>query len=242
MATERHPTATTLPSFPDDHTVAGSAHLINLRYLADEATCVKSLSAIAAQSTIVGRNIHKTAASLVAHVRVLNAEQSGLDAFLQKYDLSSQEGIMLMCIAEALLRIPDKDTADRLIADKLSMADWSTHLGTSESLFVNASTWGLMLTGRMLSLDDQTRSNPSSMLRKLVSRAGEPVVRSAMRSAMRIMGHQFVMGRTIGDALKRARKERHPGWLRLSRRRGQDRGGGICARGQYRSDDGGRGG
>ncbi|MEJ2275152.1 MAG: bifunctional proline dehydrogenase/L-glutamate gamma-semialdehyde dehydrogenase PutA [Woeseiaceae bacterium] len=152
------------------------------------------------------RKITETAAQLVRAVRKNAKNESGIEAFLQKYDLSSDEGVLLMCIAEALLRIPDADTADKLIADKITAAKWQDHIGTSDSLFVNASTWGLMLTGRILTLDDIAIGNPTRMLGKLVSSAGEPVVRAAMRQAMKIMGHQFVMGRTIGEALKRATK------------------------------------
>ena len=109
-----------------------------------------------------------------------------------------------MCIAEALLRIPDADTADRLIADKITSARWRDHLGESDSMFVNASTWGLMLTGQILTLGTGAKRNPAQAMQRLVGRAGEPVVRTAMRQAMRIMGHQFVMGRTITEALKRS--------------------------------------
>jgi RHH-type proline utilization regulon transcriptional repressor/proline dehydrogenase/delta 1-pyrroline-5-carboxylate dehydrogenase len=112
-----------------------------------------------------------------------------------------------MCIAEALLRIPDANTADKLIADKITSAKWKDHIGVSDSLFVNASTWGLMLTGQLLSLDEVGIRNPAQALGKLASRAGEPVVRTAMRQAMRIMGHQFVMGRTIDEALARSVKK-----------------------------------
>ncbi len=125
--------------------------------------------------------IQGTAATLVRAVRKHDANDGGLDAFLQQYDLSSEEGVLLMCIAEALLRIPDADTADRLIADKITAANWEDHLGESDSLFVNASTWGLMLTGRLLKLDDDARGNPAKYLGKLASRTGEPVVRTAMR-------------------------------------------------------------
>ena len=104
------------------------------------------------------------------------------------------------------MRIPDADTADRLIDDKITSANWKEFLGVSDSVFVNASTWGLMLTGRILSLDEMSGRNPAQLMGKLVSRAGEPVVRTAMRQAMKIMGHQFVMGRTIGEALKRSLK------------------------------------
>jgi RHH-type proline utilization regulon transcriptional repressor/proline dehydrogenase/delta 1-pyrroline-5-carboxylate dehydrogenase len=142
--------------------------------------------------------------TLVSAVRQNAANEGGIDAFLQQYDLSSEEGVLLMCIAEALLRIPDAATADRLIADKITSANWEDHLGESDSLFVNASTWGLMLTGRLLRLDDAAKGNPARYLGKLAGRTGEPVVRAAMRQAMRIMGFQFVMGRTIGEALNRA--------------------------------------
>ncbi len=216
MATAGNTINTTPPasrqSFSNDAAARGSTDEFGADYLADEAGIVNELLGIAAESAVERDNVQRTAVSLVEHVRKLNEDRSGLDAFLQKYDLSSQEGIMLMCIAEALLRIPDADTADQLIADKLSMADWSEHVGTSDSMFVNASTWGLMLTGKMLKLDPQARQNPSQMLRRLVSRAGEPVVRSAMRSAMKIMGHQYVMGRDIKAALKRSRKGDNAGY------------------------------
>ena len=106
-----------------------------------------------------------------------------------------------MCLAEALLRIPDDETADRLIADKLRAGNWESHLGDSQSLFVNASTWGLMLTGRIVRLDPDDVAQPAGAMGRVVGRIGEPVVRTAMRQAMRIMGHQFVMGRTIKEAL-----------------------------------------
>ena len=169
-------------------------------YLADEQGLLSELADIADAGESVRARIQETAASLVRAVRKNAATEGGIDAFLQQYDLSSEEGVLLMCIAEALLRIPDADTADRLIADKISTANWQDHIGESDSLFVNASTWGLMLTGQLLSLDEAARSNPGKYLGKLVSRAGEPVVRTAMRQAMRIMGHQFVMGRNIGEA------------------------------------------
>ncbi|MCZ6559919.1 MAG: bifunctional proline dehydrogenase/L-glutamate gamma-semialdehyde dehydrogenase PutA, partial [Gammaproteobacteria bacterium] len=119
-------------------------------------------------------------------------------------DLSSQEGVVLMCLAEALLRIPDAETADRLIADKISAGNWKDHLGTSDSVFVNASTWGLMLTGHIIKPDHEAMENPAGYLARIAGRLGEPVVRTAMRQAMRIMGHQFVMGRHIRAALKRS--------------------------------------
>ncbi len=183
-----------------------SISYINENYLADEQALVRRLAEAADAGEATRGKIMETAAQLVRAVRKNAENDSGIEAFLQKYDLSSDEGVLLMCIAEALLRIPDSDTADRLIADKITAAKWQDHIGTSDSLFVNASTWGLMLTGRILTLDDIATGNPTRMLGKLVSGAGEPVVRAAMRQAMKIMGHQFVMGRTIGEALRRATK------------------------------------
>jgi RHH-type proline utilization regulon transcriptional repressor/proline dehydrogenase/delta 1-pyrroline-5-carboxylate dehydrogenase len=181
-------------------------------YLADEEALVKELSAAADPGHSAREKIVHTAAQLVRAVRRNKSKEAGIEAFLQQYDLSSEEGVLLMCIAEALLRIPDADTADRLIADKITSARWKDHIGTSDSLFVNASTWGLMLTGQLLQVDSKSKKSPAEMLAKLASRAGEPVVRTAMRQAMRIMGHQFVMGRTIDEALARSVKKRNAGY------------------------------
>jgi RHH-type proline utilization regulon transcriptional repressor/proline dehydrogenase/delta 1-pyrroline-5-carboxylate dehydrogenase len=180
---------------------------LNDLYLADEEALVRELAQAADPGDSARENIQDTAAQLVRAVRRHKAKEGGIDAFLQQYDLSSDEGVLLMCIAEALLRIPDSDTADRLIADKVTSAQWKDHVGVSDSLFVNASTWGLMLTGQLLSIDEGAIRNPAQALGKLASRAGEPVVRTAMRQAMRIMGHQFVMGRTIDEALARSTKQ-----------------------------------
>ena len=190
----------------------GRVPYVNDLYLADEQSLVRELVAAADSGMSMRERIQDTAKQLVNAVRKAKANEGGLDAFLQQYDLSSEEGVLLMCIAEALLRIPDSDTADRLIADKLTSARWKDHLGTSDSLFVNASTWGLMLTGSLLKLDETTRDNPMHLLGKLANRAGEPVVRTAMRQAMRIMGHQFVMGRTIEEALQRSVRKDNLGY------------------------------
>jgi RHH-type proline utilization regulon transcriptional repressor/proline dehydrogenase/delta 1-pyrroline-5-carboxylate dehydrogenase len=147
------------------------------------------------------------AMGLVEGARARRAERPFLDAFLQEFGLSNQEGIALMCIAEALLRIPDDVTADRLIAEKLSTGDWSSHAGRSESLFVNASTWGLMLTGGILDLDPAIKTDADGWMRKLTRKAGEPLVRLAVRRAMRIIGGEFVVGRTIEEALARSARE-----------------------------------
>jgi len=180
---------------------------LNDLYLGDEQALVRALASAADPGGAASEKIHATAAQLVHSVRKNTVKEGGIEAFLQQYDLSSEEGILLMCIAEALLRIPDADTADRLIADKVTSAQWQDHLGESESMFVNASTWGLMLTGQLLTLGTGAKRNPAQAMQRLVGRAGEPFVRTAMRQAMRIMGHQFVMGRTIGEALKRSVKK-----------------------------------
>jgi RHH-type proline utilization regulon transcriptional repressor/proline dehydrogenase/delta 1-pyrroline-5-carboxylate dehydrogenase len=189
---------------PDDSGAGSTVESINRLYLADEAEVVREMLELARVSDKQKMRIRETAEQLVAAVRRNRGRKGGLDAFMTQYDLSSQEGVVLMCLAEALLRIPDSDTADKLIADKLLAGNWREHMGTSDSVFVNASTWGLMLTGRMIQLDQETMQHPGRFMRKLVARAGEPVIRGAMRQAMKIMGHQFVMGRTIAEAMKRS--------------------------------------
>src|SRR5271156_868542 len=144
---------------------------------------------------------------LVEGARARRDERPFLDAFLQEFGLSNQEGIALMCIAEALLRIPDDVTADRLIAEQLANGDWSAHAGRSESLFVNASTWGLMLTGGVLDLDPSIKADAAGWMRKMARKAGEPLVRLAVRRAMKIIGGEFVVGRSIEEALERSARE-----------------------------------
>ena len=149
--------------------------------------------------------------SLVAGVRANRRRFGGVDKFLQEYGLTTDEGVALMCLAEALLRIPDAHTADLLIEDKIGGADWESHIGKGDGPFVNASTWALMLTGRVMHLDGGFEQ-PGNFLGRLVKRAGEPVIRAAMRHAMRIMGQQFVMGRTITEALHRAKDQEAQGY------------------------------
>ena len=174
---------------------------INELYLGDEEAIVRRLADVARLAPERRERVQQRAAQLVETVRRTRVTASGVEAFLQQYNLASREGVILMCLAEALLRIPDAGTADRLIADKIPDGAWAEHLGDSDSLFVNASTWGLMLTGRIVGLD---AADGHRWYERLVGRLGEPVVRAALRQAMRIMGHQFVMGRSIGEALDRA--------------------------------------
>ncbi|RUL73690.1 bifunctional proline dehydrogenase/L-glutamate gamma-semialdehyde dehydrogenase PutA [Dyella choica] len=179
---------------------------ITAAWLRDETEAVNDLLAQATLPPTEREKVIDLAADLVSRVRLRAKDQSAVESFMRQYDLSSEEGVLLMCVAEALLRIPDKATADKLIRDKLGDANWKKHLGQSESLFVNASTWGLMLTGKLVNLAEETRHDFTGALRRLVGRAGEPAIRLAVRQAMRIMGHQFVMGRTIDEALDRCSK------------------------------------
>lgn len=173
-------------------------------YLADESVCVNGILLEAALDEAVRQRAHRRAYQLVETVRRRQHQESSLDAFLHEYDLSSQEGVMLMCLAEALLRIPDGDTADRLIQDKLSKGVWDKHLGHSHSLLVNASTWGLMLTGRLVKWSADHPQDLGEALGRLAARLGEPMVRLALKQAMGILGEQFVMGRSIDEALSRS--------------------------------------
>lgn len=182
---------------------------VNRHYHCDEEALVGSLLERARLDPAATTRVNDLAGWLVHEVRDRKEEQGVLEAFMQEYDLSSEEGVVLMCLAEALLRIPDDDTAEKLIADKLGDANWESHLGKSNSILVNASTWGLMLTGRLVKVSQKTNRSIGDAMRRLVNRSGEPVVRSAIRQAMRIMGYQYVMGRDIKEAMERARKRKN---------------------------------
>ena len=190
-----------LPAAPDPLRAA-----ITAAWVRDETEHVHELLAAARQPDPDRAAIQATAADLVRRVRARAQDQGAIEAFMRQYDLGSEEGVLLMCVAEALLRIPDQDTADKLIRDKLGDADWKRHMGQSDSVLVNASTWGLMLTGTLVNLNDDTKRDVHNAFKRLIGRVGEPVIRLAVRQAMRIMGHQFVMGRTIDEALSRSRK------------------------------------
>ncbi|WP_447584818.1 bifunctional proline dehydrogenase/L-glutamate gamma-semialdehyde dehydrogenase PutA [Pseudoxanthomonas mexicana] len=179
---------------------------ITAAWLRDETEHVRELLEQARLPAAEQAQAQKLAVDLVKRVRARAQDQGAIEAFMRQYDLGSEEGVLLMCVAEALLRIPDQNTADKLIRDKLGDADWEKHLGQSDSVLVNASTWGLMLTGKLVNLNDLTRADVPGAFKRLVGRVGEPVIRLAVRQAMRIMGHQFVMGRTIDEALARSRK------------------------------------
>lgn len=175
---------------------------ITAAYRLEEADALAPLIEAATLPATTRAAIADTARTLVTTLRA-NHRGTGVEGLVQEYALSSQEGVALMCLAEALLRIPDAATRDALIRDKISGGDWNAHLGGDKSLFVNAATWGLVVTGKLVgSVDDR---GLGAALARLVARAGEPVIRRAVDLAMRMMGEQFVTGETIKEALKRAK-------------------------------------
>jgi RHH-type proline utilization regulon transcriptional repressor/proline dehydrogenase/delta 1-pyrroline-5-carboxylate dehydrogenase len=156
------------------------------------------------------KQAQQLAYKLVSSVRVERTRASGVDALMHEFSLSSEEGVALMCLAEALLRIPDNATADRLIADKISKGDWRKHLGESPSLFVNAATWGLLITGKLVSTSSE--NGLGSALTKLISKGGEPLIRKGVDLAMRMLGNQFVTGQTIDEAIKNGQSNEARGY------------------------------
>jgi len=174
----------------------------------DEATSIARLAEAAALSGKDRARIVARAAKLVTEIRT-SASPGLMESFLSEYGLNTEEGVALMCLAEALLRVPDADTMDALIEDKIAPSDWGTHLGRSSSSLVNASTWGLMLTGKVLT-DEQP--GVAGQLRSMVKRLGEPVIRTATARAMKEMGRQFVLGETIQDAMTRAEGQQAKGY------------------------------
>jgi RHH-type proline utilization regulon transcriptional repressor/proline dehydrogenase/delta 1-pyrroline-5-carboxylate dehydrogenase len=186
--------------------------IISAMYCVDESSLLEQLISLAAPSPSLLKQTTQTCTDLVKAVRARDDAIHMIDALLLEYSLDTREGVLLMCLAEALMRIPDSATADALIKDKLTIADWKKHLKQSKSLLVNASTWGLLLTGKVITLDTRIDAEPASIINKLVNRLSEPVVRQAMNQAMKIMGKQFVLGRTITEALTNSRKNREAGF------------------------------
>lgn len=183
---------------------------ITTAYRLDETTVVENLLQIAQwhdpkqQAAVEAR-----ATKMVENMRHQEAAKGGIDRLLNEYDLSSEEGIALMCLAESLLRIPDAKTMDKFIKDKLARGDWKSHLDRENPLFVNAATWGLMLTGKIYRGPENSATKWGKVLNKLVKTSGEGVIRSSLKQAMQIMGRQFVMGETIEEALDRAAEKEH---------------------------------
>ncbi len=185
---------------------------IAAHHLMDETRLVGGLVERAVYSDEERRRIAEVARRLVTEARASHGKHSGIDAFMREYGLSTEEGVILMCLAEALLRIPDADTADRFISEKIAGGQWEKHRGHSDSSLVNASTWGLMLTGRLVKLKGSRGANPWDALKRLVARSGEPVIRQAVRQAVRVLGDQFVLGRSIEEAIGRARDDQAKGY------------------------------
>jgi len=182
---------------------------ITAAYRRPEPECVPPLLDLATLSAEQNRQVEALARRLVARLRA-KTRSSGVEGLIYEYSLSSQEGVALMCLAEALLRIPDAATRDALIRDKLSPGDWRAHVGNSPSLFVNAATWGLVLTGRLVTTTSE--QSLSAALTRLIARSGEPIIRRGVDVAMRLMGEQFVTGRTIEEAIGNSREREARGF------------------------------
>jgi RHH-type proline utilization regulon transcriptional repressor/proline dehydrogenase/delta 1-pyrroline-5-carboxylate dehydrogenase len=182
-------------------------------YRAPEPQCVSSLLDAARLPPAQAEAAHALAFHLAVNLRARGAgtgREGRVQRLLQEFALSSPEGIALMCLAEALLRIPDMATRDALIRDKVSRGNWREHVGQSASLFVNAAAWGLLLTGRLVSTHNET--GLANALTRLIARSGEPIVRRGVDLAMRLMGEQFVAGETIGEALAKGRRREAQGF------------------------------
>ena len=182
---------------------------ITAAYRSPEPQCVPPLVGLATANADEASRIQALARSLVVKLRA-KTRSSVVEGLIHEYALSSQEGVALMCLAEALLRIPDAATRDALIRDKLAPGDWRAHVGHSPSLFVNAATWGLVLTGRLVTTTSE--QSLTAALTRLIARSGEPIIRAGVDVAMRLMGEQFVTGRTIEEALGNAREREAHGF------------------------------
>lgn len=198
------------PEF-NEQSLADLWTLISPLYMVDETQWLEQLLPLATPSESEKQQITDKTTSLIEAIRADKTSIQMIDALLLEYSLDTQEGILLMCLAEALMRIPDSATADALIRDKLSVADWKSHLKNSDSVFVNASTWGLMLTGKVVGLSSNEQS-AGQAVNRLVNKLSEPVIRKAMHQAMKVMGHQFVLGRSIAEAQKNGKSMRDKGF------------------------------
>ncbi len=208
MTTPR-PLDTNIASFPIFENFAPAVRkqdelrqAITAAYRKPEGESVAALLEHATLPEHTRRAIRATASQLIKSLRAKH-RGTGVEGLVHEYSLSSQEGVALMCLAEALLRIPDTATRDALIRDKIADGDWKSHVGGGRSLFVNAATWGLVVTGKLTNTVDGR--SLSAALTRLIARCGEPVIRRGVDMAMRMMGEQFVTGETITEALKRAR-------------------------------------
>jgi RHH-type proline utilization regulon transcriptional repressor/proline dehydrogenase/delta 1-pyrroline-5-carboxylate dehydrogenase len=180
---------------------------VTAAYRRPETECISGLIDLARSAS--PKEVQALAGRLVQSLR--DKQDAGIvDGLIQEFSLSSQEGVALMCLAEALLRIPDRPTRDALIRDKISHGDWKSHMGESRSLVVNAATWGLVLTGKLVSVNSE--QTLSKALTRLIGKGGEPLVRKGVNIAMRMMGEQFVSGQTISSAIANGKKIEEQGF------------------------------
>ncbi len=191
------------------HTQSSLRDAITNAYRLDETQAVQGLAATLNFDEQMHNNISTLARQLISKVRADRSKSSGVDALMHEFSLSSEEGVALMCLAEALLRIPDTETRDRLIKDKLSDGDWKSHVGNSPSMFVNAAAWGLVLTGK---LTQPTEEGLGSALTRLMQKGGAPFIRMGVNHAMKILGKQFVTGQTINEALANGKEREKMGY------------------------------
>ena len=203
------PTAMLAPEYISVSTAELYARISPL-YSVDEQRWLSELLPLAKPSDEERQASADQTRKLVEYVRNDGKAIKMVDSLLLEYSLDTQEGILLMSLAEALIRVPDNYTADALIRDKMSVADWKKHLKNDNGMMVNASTWGLMMTGRVVSIDNGTTA--AGFLDRMTKKMGEPMIRAAMQKAMRIMGHQFVLGETIEDANKNSKVYRDKGY------------------------------
>ena len=193
-----------------DGVLARLRERIEVAHRADEASTVLALAAEARFAPDVLTQTQAHATKLAEAVRAERSQAGGVDALMLEFSLDSREGVALMCVAEALLRIPDAATRDRLIRDKIGRGDWRAHVGVSPSLFVNAAAWGLLVTGKLV--DTRSEGALEQALASLLRKGGEPLIRKGVDLAMRLLGRQFVTGRTIDEALRNAREREAQGY------------------------------
>ena len=206
-ADERPP----LPAFaPSEGVRSASREAITAAARLPETACLPRLLAEARLPAPLADKAAALARRLVTALRAWPDHGGGVEGLLQEFSLSSQEGVALMCLAEALLRIPDRATRDSLIRDKISRGDWRAHLGRSPSVFVNAATWGLMLTGKLTAT--RSEKSLSAALTRMIGRGGEPLIRKGVDIAMRLLGEKFVCGETIAQALAHSRRREEQGF------------------------------
>ncbi|MFW0102641.1 MAG: bifunctional proline dehydrogenase/L-glutamate gamma-semialdehyde dehydrogenase PutA [Coxiella-like endosymbiont] len=184
--------------------------LLNIAYRMDETECVEYLLNIIDFTTEVERAVNQFAEKLVIKIRKQESKKGGIEGLMWQYDLSTEEGIVLMCLAEALLRVPDKETENLLICDKLTSATWEKHVGASESTFVNFATWGLALSAKVLKKEKAGQFK--TIWHNLIRKSGEPVIRKVVREAIKLLGEQFVLGRTINEAIQRSQNALREGF------------------------------